>query len=60
MISGNVEEIFNPDGLVGGMILGKLSRALLEDAEKSCREDDRHFGSMDNLEWVRRALGLEK
>jgi hypothetical protein len=34
--------------------------ALLEDAEKICREDDRHFGSMDNLEWVRQALGLEK
>jgi hypothetical protein len=34
--------------------------ALLEDAEKSCREGDGTLGSRENLEWVRRALGLEK
>lgn len=34
--------------------------ALLEDAEKSCREGDGSLGSMENLEWVRRTLGLEE
>lgn len=34
--------------------------ALLEDAEKSCREGDGTLASMENLEWVRRTLGLEK
>jgi hypothetical protein len=34
--------------------------ALLEDAEKSCREGDGTLGSMENLKWVRRTLGIEK
>lgn len=34
--------------------------ALLEDAEKSCREGDGNLGGMENLEWVRRTLGIEK
>ena len=34
--------------------------ALLEDAEKSCREGDGTLGSVENLAWVRRSLGLEK
>ena len=34
-------------------------RALLEDAEMSLRESNGTLGSMENLEWVRRTLGLE-
>lgn len=34
--------------------------ALLEDAEKSCLESDGALGDMENLERVRRTLGLEK
>lgn len=34
--------------------------ALLEDAEKNCREGAGTLGSMENLKWVRRMLGLEK
>jgi len=33
--------------------------ALLEDAEKSCREGDGAMGSLENIDNVRRALGLE-
>lgn len=32
--------------------------ALLEDAEKNCRESNGDLGSMEVLEWVRRELGL--
>jgi len=34
--------------------------ALLEDAEKNCREGEGNLGGMENLEWVRSTLGLEK
>ena len=34
--------------------------ALLEDAEKTFREGDSSLGGMENLQWVRRVLDLEK
>lgn len=34
--------------------------ALLEDAERTCRKNNGALGSIENLQWVRRTLGLEK
>lgn len=48
-----------PRQAVGDELGRQQVNALLEDAEKSCREGDGAMGSLENIENVRRALGLE-